>query len=222
MKRILISSLLLLPALTFGASFDCSKASTRVEKVICTDKKLSSLDDALSDVYQADLRWSNSVNISEEDETPIERANRHQAESQADAAEKAWLANRNACRDRVCIERLYESRLAETSCEGDKTGSGNGASQCYYYSLLVSERELSLVEEQYRHKITTNSDNPDYVLSSFEDEQKTWRSYRSAQCRLHGALEGGSDPWKNAWAGLCELNATTERIQRLQKVIDDK
>jgi len=36
-----------------AASFDCAKASTFVEKAICTDKQLSSLDDQPAGLYKA-------------------------------------------------------------------------------------------------------------------------------------------------------------------------
>jgi uncharacterized protein len=35
------------------ASFNCAKASTFVEKAICTDKQLSSLDDQPAGLYKA-------------------------------------------------------------------------------------------------------------------------------------------------------------------------
>jgi len=36
-----------------AASFDCAKASTFVEKAICTDKQLSSLDDQPAGLFKA-------------------------------------------------------------------------------------------------------------------------------------------------------------------------
>jgi uncharacterized protein len=35
-----------------AASFDCGKATTKVEKMICADPKISALDDALARAYQ--------------------------------------------------------------------------------------------------------------------------------------------------------------------------
>jgi hypothetical protein len=37
---------------------------------------------------------------------------------------------------------------------------------------------------------------------------------------LQGAIDGGSDGWKNAWAASCEVEETQKRILRLQAVID--
>ncbi|WP_295056151.1 hypothetical protein [Sulfuricurvum sp.] len=36
----------------FGASFDCTKASTKVEKMICADPELSKLDENLSNIFK--------------------------------------------------------------------------------------------------------------------------------------------------------------------------
>ena len=40
-----------LPTHAGAASFDCGKASTRVERAICSDALLSELDEALGDVF---------------------------------------------------------------------------------------------------------------------------------------------------------------------------
>jgi uncharacterized protein len=51
MKRIWFLLVLLAPA-AYGASFDCKKARTPVEKAICADAHLSSLDDQLAKAYR--------------------------------------------------------------------------------------------------------------------------------------------------------------------------
>ncbi|MGL5738758.1 MAG: lysozyme inhibitor LprI family protein, partial [Plesiomonas shigelloides] len=54
MKKVLIASLLLCgPA--FGASFDCAKAVTPLEKLICDDPYLSALDESLAGAYKVAL-----------------------------------------------------------------------------------------------------------------------------------------------------------------------
>lgn len=54
MKKSLILILLLSISL-FGASFDCAKATTKVEKMICADPELSVLDEKLHIVYKKAL-----------------------------------------------------------------------------------------------------------------------------------------------------------------------
>jgi uncharacterized protein YecT (DUF1311 family) len=56
MSRLFIVFLLLLaPVYLHGASFDCSKARTSVEKTICFSPELSAADDTLNHAYHAAL-----------------------------------------------------------------------------------------------------------------------------------------------------------------------
>ena len=52
-KYILIIFLLILPGICLadGPSFDCKKAKTCIEKFICADKDLSTLDKKMSETY---------------------------------------------------------------------------------------------------------------------------------------------------------------------------
>ena len=84
---------LLLPAMNAGAaSFDCGKATTKVEKMICGDVELSKMDEELNGAYKT----------------------AQQNEKQADSvrqAQKAWLKERNRCSDVACMKLAYERRL---------------------------------------------------------------------------------------------------------------
>jgi len=56
MKKLYFSALLLLltnSACSQSASFDCTKASTDVEKMICADPQLASLDEQMAEFYKA-------------------------------------------------------------------------------------------------------------------------------------------------------------------------
>jgi len=80
---------------TYGASFDCTKTSTTVEKMICSDKKLSDLDSNLAVLYKMAL--SESKNPQELKEM-----------------QKQWLTDvRNKCTTIRCIEASYAKRLVE-------------------------------------------------------------------------------------------------------------
>lgn len=75
-----------------GASFDCGKAQTKMEHIICDNPEISKLDEELSVAYKAALK----------------------DEKQADAikqAQKQWMKARNGCPDTVCIKQAYEARL---------------------------------------------------------------------------------------------------------------
>ncbi len=57
MKKIHLFALLLtfFAQLSCAASFDCAKASTQVERLICSDESLSKLDEQLSGSYKQAL-----------------------------------------------------------------------------------------------------------------------------------------------------------------------
>ncbi|MFJ3059034.1 lysozyme inhibitor LprI family protein [Herbaspirillum sp. NPDC087042] len=93
-KRIIVGiSLIVSSALVHAASFDCAKASTKIEKAICGDEQLSKLDSDLMTAYKVA-------------QTSATDPNKLKSE------QKAWLqASRNKCEDARCIKTAYEDRI---------------------------------------------------------------------------------------------------------------
>lgn len=90
-----VAIIMVAPSIAIGASFNCSKAGTSVEKTICASKALSSLDEELGKAY-------GSVILSSDDPDVVKR---HQ---------KEWLRNlRDKCQDEICLKNVYEQRLAQ-------------------------------------------------------------------------------------------------------------
>lgn len=90
--------ILVLPGLVMltpanAASFDCSKASTMVEKTICSDDELSRLDEQLAALYREAL-------VAKMDHKALRQSQRE------------WIARRNGCKDRICVNRLYAERIS--------------------------------------------------------------------------------------------------------------
>ena len=83
----------------FAVSFDCSKASTFVEKEICSDPLLGKLDDALSENYKGMLE-----------------ADFGGSKNSLKSEQRKWLANRNKCINNKCLIDAYRKRVDET-CE---------------------------------------------------------------------------------------------------------
>ncbi len=90
-------------------SFDCAKASTRVERLICDYPGLARLDSELANAYRTALR-----------DSPWASANRRIRAEQRD-----WIAERNRCRNRGCLRRLYRQRIDQLYAEVEGGGSGN-------------------------------------------------------------------------------------------------
>lgn len=80
---------------SYAASFDCNTVASGVEKMICSDHKLSRLDDYLSQNYKIAM----GPDMPEEEKSKIKK-------SQID-----WLNKRNACTDTQCIERIYSKQM---------------------------------------------------------------------------------------------------------------
>lgn len=79
-----------------GASFDCAKASTKVEKLVCDTPAISKLDDELGNLYQDVLGKAND----EQKQLLIPE-------------QKHWLKHtRNVCKDETCLKLAYWSRQA--------------------------------------------------------------------------------------------------------------
>lgn len=95
----LIGVLLLIPMSTHSASFNCAKASTSVEHIICSDTGLSTADDQLAKLYKRNIKINHSL---------VEQ-------------QKLWLKQRNTCKDVECLSHAYQTRLSELS--GDKSQS---------------------------------------------------------------------------------------------------
>ncbi len=79
-----------------AASFDCSKAATVAEKLICGSQSLSVLDDDLHRSYQ----------------TVLDRLDGSDKESLT-KEQRNWIKYvRNICSESTCLERVYKARIA--------------------------------------------------------------------------------------------------------------
>jgi uncharacterized protein len=79
-------------------SFDCAKAESEAEKMVCTDYALAALDNRLAEVYAAELAKSG-------------------ASKDLAATQRGWVKGRDDCwkaDDRkLCVEEQYRTRIAE-------------------------------------------------------------------------------------------------------------
>lgn len=129
-----------------AASFDCAKASTKVEHLICDNPEILKLDEEMAASYKAAL----------------------QDQSKADSlrqAQKQWIKGRNACEDTACVKRTYESRLlflrnADTQA---KAVAGGVNKPKAHYDLLMSEDDAVCkpVLEEYNKNIQLDLYKPD-------------------------------------------------------------
>src|SRR6188508_3794069 len=77
-------------------SFDCAKAQTRIEKMVCADRAIADLDEYLGRYYSA------------------ARAEIPGAAACLQSDQSQWLkTKRDACSDAACLKTAYLERLAE-------------------------------------------------------------------------------------------------------------
>jgi uncharacterized protein len=78
-----------------SASFDCGKARTRIENLICADAELSKLDEDLNVAYRQSIT-------------------RNDVRREAIKTQREWLKNeRNVCESTACVKAAYQRRIQE-------------------------------------------------------------------------------------------------------------
>lgn len=87
-------------------SFNCSKTNSVVEKMICADKKLSSLDTLVAMSY-----------------SKMKLADIGDKRDQLTTDQRTWLKQRNACKTTQCLDESYRNRLDEF-CQKYPVASG--------------------------------------------------------------------------------------------------
>jgi uncharacterized protein len=89
-----------------AAAFDCNKASNFVEKAICSDSRLTNMDDQLGRLYKDALAASsNSAALK--------------------AEQRAWLSSRDQCKNSDCIIKAYEDRISAFGAISSPAESGD-------------------------------------------------------------------------------------------------
>jgi uncharacterized protein YecT (DUF1311 family) len=76
---------------TASPSFDCKKATTRVEKLICANPELSNLDAVLAELYKEAVSKDRSIRDDQ----------------------RAWNTEKNKCADVDCLKTAYQDRNSE-------------------------------------------------------------------------------------------------------------
>lgn len=155
--------LLIVAALAFtgagahAAGFDCQRAQSKAEKIICADGGLSRLDDQLGAVY---AQVQNAAGDGKAEK----------------AMQLAWLRTRNACADAACLARAYATRIAELQARSagasplvgiwKKEYGCEGASGVYEDRCRQGERDVFMLAIQVsgrrvciEHMATSNLGN---------------------------------------------------------------
>jgi len=89
--KFLVISALLSTNLLYSASFDCNKASSKVEHLICEEHELSILDEHLYIAYRNAKKYEDPKRLKSE--------------------QREWMRRRNFCTTIECLQKSYVARL---------------------------------------------------------------------------------------------------------------
>ena len=197
--RGLVLVTLLLQACAIAAGFDCRKAHTFVERAICGNKHLSTLDDRLENAYRSALAIAFDPEALKEEQ-------------------RRWLTDvRNRCQDNRCLNRAYEQRLQSLSGYADRQRSSIGSRSCKFsdlslpdnYSIVAAGgyagRLLDFQIDQSGHKATqmdvaVHFPAKPVVLMLGAHEPTIWQISWSSATRIVAVLVSGYH--RQAIAGL--------------------
>jgi uncharacterized protein len=167
-------SILAAPWVASAASFDCKKASSRVEHIICDDPSLDSFDSQLQGAYLGALDRSNKPAAVTEDQ-------------------RAWLKQRDACADAKCMIAAYQRRIEALSkisdepaiCAGDTTPEINACAAEYAHR---ADKELDRYLEAARKRLRQDAEDSrddtaaKKALAGLDASQTRWLAFRKAEC----------------------------------------
>jgi uncharacterized protein YecT (DUF1311 family) len=129
------------PSLSLAASFDCSRASTNLETLICGDPQISKSD--------GDLRASYYRALKEASDPGFIKQRQHE-----------WQVNvRDRCKDVACLRNAYSSRIAQLATDINTKSQGQtrslatssaGAQRGTSSLAPLSPEELKAVAEEIR------------------------------------------------------------------------
>jgi uncharacterized protein len=108
-----------------GPSFDCAKASSDAEKLVCGDARLSALDREVADLYKAAQTGPGELDVA--------------------AEQRGWIKGRDACWQAVdanrCLLESYQTRIVEL-----RLGASSApAAKAVQYACGDTNKPLSVV-----------------------------------------------------------------------------
>lgn len=171
---LLAAALLALPVAASAASFDCAKAATPVERMICADPGVSTLDQRLAEAYKAASARDPRVKESQRD----------------------WLANtRNKCGTAACLSEAYGARLEALRKDGPACAVSSA--QLVGDWVNVDENTESFEEAQF-----TSDKSGQGFVSFVHHAPFVTGTWTLKDCRVHIAGSGDRTDYDFAVVGL--------------------
>lgn len=211
---------------TLAASFDCEKATTEVEKLICLEDRLSNLDESLSRVYLWTIEFS-----SETEQQVLRKDQRHWIINVRDKCgasvaclNEAYVKRfnlleaqypRKLANNNEVLERLYRRGVMtpNQARESLKICSESAPAKLQCISILLSAAELKL-------ELLTATKNASLATCQpgLKELHSLWKDRQSRRCEkeLEESNLGGSSA--SIVLDGCNVDTTVEQINRLRSI----
>lgn len=160
-----------------AASFDCTKAQSKVEHIICDNPEISKLDDELATSYKAALRD-------------------HAQAGKIKQAQKQWMKERNICVDAGCLNSVYRDRIGKLT--GTPSAAGTPA-QTWATPQAVQQEKVraDLVKaESYTLLMSKDDELCNHMLQLFNEDLKKYGWNGDAHQEEHEEFK--RVPWQPA------------------------
>jgi len=105
-----VTMMVIMPLVSWCASFNCAKASTRTEKMICSNDGISKADESLAKTYKSALATT-------QDKATLKQQ------------QKDWLKKRDAVTNEAAMLLLYQERITQLSGSGAINSTDHAALQ---------------------------------------------------------------------------------------------
>ncbi len=179
-----------------AASFDCVKATSKTEKLICSDIELSQLDENLAAAYK--------------------QARENSQDKEALKTEQlSWLKAVRRCDDGVCLKNSYVERIKILSGgkSGTTTEDGSLAKAKHPWKLIASGDQHTCVAGESELKCWGNNEYG--VLNiprKFNEITQLTSTWSSAVCAKDGQ---GWECWGACKFGICDIPKTHRNSEKL-------
>jgi uncharacterized protein YecT (DUF1311 family) len=154
-----------------AASFDCGKAKTRVEGLICSDAELSHLDGKLAATYKTATRSA-------------------VAGSAVAADQRKWIVEtRNHCHEPARLSRVYNARISKLESEISSKDNSCGVEE----STLVGDWRR--IKDGFFEEFSIITDNGERLFSSWLHHSPEYLGiWELRKCTLHIANNNSEIP----------------------------
>ncbi|HXH72950.1 MAG TPA: ankyrin repeat domain-containing protein, partial [Mariprofundaceae bacterium] len=186
------------PTWCLGASFDCRKATTSVEKLVCSSNEVTILDVQLYETYQRAQRLA---------------ANSNTIRNQ----QRRWLKEtRNKCETVECLRQAYQKRISELEAEIHfdecEDVSGSTLSIGYCEGRLRDEADKTITD--LTSLLSARHDAQQ--MNQFMQHQDEWRENVDCDCgEKVGRIMGPGD---SAYYLQCARELTEQRLIEIREI----